>query len=68
MNKDFDIVTEMQKGQGSYLSPDNKRLLYLIQRYSDLSIPAVSPSRWSRDYINDEVSLNEEGVKPILQC
>lgn len=59
MNKDFDIVTEMQKGHGSYFRPDNKRLIYLIQRYSDLSIPAVSPSRWSRDYINEEVSLKE---------
>ena len=56
--KESDEVTEMQVNSDIYLQPNNDRLLNLIQRYSNLSIPVVNPSVWSRDYISEEVSLS----------
>lgn len=59
MHKILNMVAELQIGSDSYLRPDNSRLVELIQRYSNLSIPAVKPSIWSRDYIKEEVTLKE---------
>lgn len=59
MHKEFDMITPMEDGPDSYLRAENNRLRELIERYNDLSIPAVSASRWSRDYIDNEVNLKE---------
>ena len=61
MNKRYNIRAEisLRKGKGSYLSPDNKRLLELQKAYSQLTIPAVDSSIWSRGYVDQEVNITE---------